>query len=107
MMVKNKSAIGHRKKESLPKVKASVPSHSQPEIPGPAQCKCEDESGNRNVQRPNDSLAGVSEMSGPKHKRETDRGRPEAKPSRQGVLGISSKHEFFRKANQNERCSPQ
>src|SRR6266849_8374556 len=96
MVVKHIAAVGNRKEKRLAKVKAGVPADGKPQIPGSSQRERKHQARDRDIGRSDDSLARVSQVSGPKHKRERHGGRPESNPSRQSVLRVSAKQKLLR-----------
>src|SRR5205823_11902817 len=77
MVVEHKTAVGDRKQKSLAKVKAGVPTHGKPKIPGSPKRERKHQAGNRYIGRSHDAFARVSQVRGPKHERETHGSGPE------------------------------
>lgn len=104
---KQVAAVGNGVKKGFAKVKAGMPSDGQPEICRSPQGEREDQACDRHVRCTDDSFPGVSQVSGPKYKGQTDRRRPESYSARQSELGVSAKQEFFRQSDKHERQRPQ
>src|SRR5207248_8535617 len=85
------SAVRNRVEEGFAKVKGRMPPYSQPKIPRAPQGERKHQARDRDIGRTHNPLAGVSQVSGPKHERQAKRGRPEPHPSRESVLRISAK----------------
>src|SRR5260370_19957867 len=100
------AAVGDGKEKCLAKVKTSVPSQRWPKIPGSAQCKSKNQSGNCDVGLSNYSFAWVSSVHKPEKDRKQDCRRPESNASRQGVLDISPKQKLFREPHKDEGHGP-
>src|SRR6266849_5084448 len=105
-MLKEHAAIRNGIEKRLSKIKARMPTHSEPEVAGPSQSESENEPGRDHASSSHVTLARIPEMHGAEQNGKNDSSGPESNPLCQCVLRVAPEHVFFRKTNTNESNQP-
>src|SRR5260370_4831122 len=106
VMRKKQAAVRNGIEKRLAKIKAGMPTHSEPEIAGPSQRETEKQPGRDDARGAHKTLARVPKMHGAEQNGKKYSCGPESDPLCQRILRIASEQEFFRESYRDECHEP-
>src|SRR6267154_4312321 len=106
VMRKEQTAIRNGIEKRLAKIKAGMPTHSEPEVAGPSQSESEKQPGCDDARDSHKTLTRVPEMYRPEQNGKQNSSGPKANPLCQGILRVAPEQEFLRESNRDECREP-